>query len=351
MRRPSLRRRIEAAWYGDPPGAAWLAPLAALYAGAMALRRRAYAAGVLRTERLPVPVIVVGNLATGGTGKTPVVGWVVDRARSRGFRPGIVARGYGGRVGAGPRRVQPGDPAALVGDEPLLHARGTGVPVAVGADRPAAARLLLEAGCDLVVADDGLQHLALGRDRELVVVDGERGAGNGRVLPAGPLREPWARLATSDLVLVNGGGAREPAWPPGVTPARFDLVADAAAPFGGGPPVPLAQFAGQDVRALAGIGNPARFHRLLADHGLRVVPVPVDDHGRAAPADLAGNAPLLMTAKDAVKYGPADRPAGAGWWVVPVTFRASAEAEAGLDRLLAGLRPGAAHQGPAGPER
>jgi tetraacyldisaccharide 4'-kinase len=351
MRRPSLRRRIEAAWYGDPPGTAWLAPLGALYAGTMALRRHAYAAGVLRTERLPVPVIVVGNLTVGGTGKTPVVGWVVERARACGFRPGIVARGYGGRVGAGPHRVQAGDPASLVGDEPLLHARGTGAPVAVGADRPAAARLLVAAGCDLVIADDGLQHLALGRDRELVVVDGERGAGNGRVLPAGPLREPWSRLAASDLVLVNGGGERAVTWPAGVAPERIDLVADTADAFGGGARVPLAQFAGRTVRALAGIGNPARFHRLLAAHGLRVEPVMVDDHGRAAPADLAGSAPLLMTAKDAVKYAPADRPAGADWWVVPVAVRASAGAAAGLDRLLAGLRPGAADQKPAGPER
>lgn len=352
MRRASFRRRIEAAWY-DPPSVATtlLAPLGWLYGAVMAVRRAAYRAGLLPSFLLPVPVIVVGNITVGGTGKTPVVAWLVGEARALGFRPGIVSRGYGGRVGRGPRRVMLGDEAAVVGDEPLLLARETAVPVCVGSDRVAAARSLVAAGCDLIVADDGLQHLRLGRDAEVVVVDGARLSGNGRLLPAGPLREPWSRLGRVDMVLVNGPPAREPHWPaPGLCHG-FSLVPGDAEQFAGAGRRPLASFAGQRVYALAGIGNPDRFRRTLAAGGLQPELLGVDDHGRAGKAELARatSAPLLMTMKDAVKYGPGDRPPGAEWWQVPVRLEPTAEARAALLQLLqrcrGKVRPGAGGDG------
>jgi tetraacyldisaccharide 4'-kinase len=343
MRQPSLRRRIEAAWY-DPSSAAGvlLAPLGWLYGAVIALRRGAYRLGWLRTVRIPVPVIVVGNITAGGTGKTPVVAWLVAEAQARGLRPGIVSRGYGGTVGRGPRLVAPSDAAAVVGDEPLLLARQTGVPVCVGSDRVTAAGVLATAGCDLIVADDGLQHLRLGREVEVVVVDGARLDGNGRRLPAGPLREAWSRLSRVDAVLVNGTVTRGIRWP---DPARchgFELEPGEAEQFAGDGRRPLASFAGRRVYALAGIGNPDRFCRTLAAAGLRPELLPVDDHGRAAPGILAQavDAPLLMTMKDAVKYMPVDRPPGADWWQVPVRLVPSPEARHCVDRLLQRVAPG-----------
>lgn len=343
MRRPSLRRRIEAAWYDTPsPAAALLAPLGWVYGVVMAARRLAYRLGVLRSFRLPVPVIVVGNITAGGTGKTPVVAWLVGEAQALGFRPGIVSRGYGGTAGRGPRRVVADDAAAVVGDEPLLLARQTCVPVCVGSDRVAAARALVAAGCDLIVADDGLQHLRLGRDAEVAVVDGARLAGNGRLLPAGPLREPWSRLAGVDLVLVNGSVVREPHWPALARCHGFSLVPGDAEQFAGGGRRRLASFAGGRVYALAGIGNPDRFRRTLAAEGLQPALLAVDDHGRAGPEELAraAGAPLLMTMKDAVKYSPADRPAGAEWWQVPVRLEPSPHARDALLHLLQRCRGG-----------
>jgi tetraacyldisaccharide 4'-kinase len=303
----------------------------------MRLRQLAYRAGVLRTRRLPVPVIVVGNVTVGGTGKTPVVAWLAGEALALGLRPGIISRGYGGSAGRGPRLVAPGDVAEAVGDEPLLLSRLTGVPVCVGSDRVACGMALVAAGCNLVVADDGLQHLRLGRDAEVAVVDGMRLAGNGRLLPAGPLREPWARLGQVDLVLVNGGaGARAGAWPEPGRCHGFDLEPGDAEQFAGTCRRPLASFEGRRVYALAGIGNPERFRRMLAACGLRPELLAVDDHGRASAADLAlaCDAPLLMTAKDAVKYSPGDRPAAAEWWQVPVRVVAGAPARAAVDSIL-----------------
>jgi tetraacyldisaccharide 4'-kinase len=341
MRRPSLRRRIEAGWY-DRAARPWLAPLAWLYGLVTVLRRRWHTAGSGHHARLPVPVVIVGNVTVGGTGKTPVVGWVAELARARGFRPGIVARGYGGSVGRGPRLVAPDDTAELVGDEALLHVRA-GVPVAVGSDRPAAARLVVERGCDLVIADDGLQHLALARDRTIVVVDGARAGGNGSLLPAGPLREPWSRLAAADVVLVNGPERRNPpvVWPAGARPLRFDLAGDEAVDFAGRRRLPLTAFAGRAVAVLAGIGNPQRFLGLLAAAGLRPALLAADDHGRVTAADLqeVADQPLFLTAKDAVKYGAADQPRGAEWWVVPVRLVPSAEALAAVATLLDNLLP------------
>jgi tetraacyldisaccharide 4'-kinase len=337
MRRPSLRRRVEAAWYDTPsPAAALLAPLGWVYGAVMAVRRLAYRLGVLPSFRVPVPVIVVGNITAGGTGKTPVVAWLVGEAQSLGFRPGIVSRGYGGTAGRGPRRVAADAAAAETGDEPLLLARQTAVPVCIGSDRVAAAQALVAAGCDLIVADDGLQHLRLRRDAEVVVVDGARLAGNGRRLPAGPLREPWSRLASVDLVLVNGAAAREPHFPVPALCHGFALVPGDAEQFAGAGRRPLASFAGRRVYALAGIGNPERFRRTLAAEGLQPELLAVDDHGRAGGDELARatGMPLLMTMKDAVKYAPADRPAGAEWWQVPVRLEPSPAARAALLRLL-----------------
>jgi tetraacyldisaccharide 4'-kinase len=246
-----------------------------------------------------VPVIVVGNITVGGTGKTPVTAWLVELCRAAGYRPGIVSRGYGGRPASEPRLVSPTDDAREVGDEPLLLRRLTGAPVCVHADRVAAGQRLVAEGVNVVIADDGLQHYRLHRDLEIAVLDGERQLGNGFVLPAGPLREPAGRLSEIDLVLVHAGP---------VGPGQFSLQSrisglraldDSAA-------CTLDALSGQRVRAVAGIGNPARFYAQLAAAGLEVLPVPVADHGRVD-LDLLGSesrVPIVMTEKDAVKYAP-----------------------------------------------
>lgn len=274
-----------------------LLPATVAYAVIMWIRRGLYRLGWLRSHRLGVPVVVVGNVTVGGTGKTPVVAWLVDLCRQAGLRPGIVSRGYGGVPHATPRLIQANDSANDVGDEPLLLHRLTGMPVCVCADRVEAGRRLVAEGVDIVIADDGLQHHRLGRDLEVAVVDGMRRFGNGLLLPAGPLREPSGRLRSADLVLANGGNAGE-------GEQRFATRISGLEPLDGGATVPLSALRGQTVRAVAGIGNPARFHAQLAAAGITVQPVAVADHGAVdLPAlVLAGATPVVMTAKDAVKY-------------------------------------------------
>ncbi|MFC5303392.1 tetraacyldisaccharide 4'-kinase [Azospira restricta] len=295
-----------------------LLPLSWLFAALSALRRLAYRRGWLAAERLPVPVVVVGNLVAGGAGKTPLTLWLVAALAARGRRPGIVSRGYGAD-GAAPRLVAADDDPAQVGDEPLLLARRAGVPVAVCRDRVAAARALLAAhpGCDVLVADDGLQHYRLARDCEVVLFDG-RGAGNGRLLPAGPLREPLARLRDADALVWNGAPAFAP--PPGAPQAfvmrlegaTFHSLADPARHCA------AAELAGKPLHALAGIGDPARFFRQLDALGLAFVAHPFPDHHAYTAEDLhfADDAVVLMTEKDAVKC--AGLIAGDAW-VLPVS--------------------------------
>lgn len=245
---------------------------------------------------MPCAVIVVGNLSVGGTGKTPLVIWLVARLRALGFVPGIVTRGFGGSATAAQLIDAAQDPG-IAGDEPLVLARRSGVRVAVGRDRPAAARLLIDAGCDLIVSDDGLQHYKLARDCEIVVIDGARRFGNGWPLPAGPLREPPARLAEVDAIVVNGGRIAEP----GAISMR--LAARDAVALGGGGTRALSSFAGNAVHAVAGIGNPQRFFDMLRAQGIDVIPHALDDHARITAADIsfADLKPVLMTEKDAVK--------------------------------------------------
>lgn len=304
-----LERDLLERWYGArPPGLA-LRGLAALYAALMRLRRWAYRMGLKRAVHLPVPVVMVGNRTAGGAGKTPVVIALVAALRARGWRPGVVSRGYG-RRGNAPRGVDAGSAAIDVGDEPLLIHLATGVPVEVDRDRAAAARRLLDAGCDVVIADDGLQHLRLGRRVEVEVQDG-RSLGNGRVMPAGPLREPRPARA-ADFRIVHG----RPAVASEV-PMRLALGDARPISAAGRATRALSSFIGARVHAVAGIGHPPRFFAALREAGLDPAEHPFPDHHAFVAADFAafGDAAVLMTSKDAVKcrgFGLANA------WEVPV---------------------------------
>lgn len=327
--RVRLQTHCNTRWYTDrSPGPVWRA-LARVYghvADARARKQRA------RAQPLPVPVMVIGNITAGGAGKTPVTLALAALAGQAGLRAAIVSRGYGARRGARPHIVQPGDRAADVGDEPLLLARGSGVPVCIARTRADGVRALSEEYApDLVLADDGLQHYRMARAAEICVVDGARGLGNGHRLPAGPLREPPGRLADCDLVVVNGPGAPGDAVAAQYGAVRVRLRTDTARALHSGERRPLADFAGQRVRALAGIAHPARFFDALRATGLDVEAHPLADHA-APPATLlaAGDLPLLMTEKDAVKI---DAPPPHAW-AVEAILEWEADGAARATRLL-----------------
>lgn len=331
MTRARAGAALEALWYGGSRLAWALAPLGWLYCGAALLRRAAYRSGFLAVQAAGVPVVVVGNVTVGGTGKTPLVLWVVEAARRAGFSPGVVSRGYGGRARDWPRSVEPGSDPALVGDEPVLVARRARCPVVVGPDRVAAARRLVEGGsCDLVVADDGLQHLRLHRDLEIAVIDGARRFGNGRCLPAGPLREPAARLRSVDLVVSRGPAARGE-YPMAYRPGPLRRVRDDSPD---GAPRP-----GASVHGVAGIGHPPQFFAQLRSLGFEVTPHPYPDHHIYAAGELepADERPVIMTEKDAVKCRSW---AGRRHWYLPVDAAPSPHLEPRLHALLETLRHG-----------
>lgn len=314
------------------PRTAALLPLSWLFALLAALRRALYRSGIRRAQRLPVPVIVVGNLTVGGAGKTPLVIALAQALAERGMRPGVISRGYGANADA-PREVHTGADPAQVGDEPLLIARHC--PVFVCRDRPAAGRALLAAhpATNVIIADDGLQHYALAREAEIAVFDA-RGAGNGALLPAGPLREPLSRAAGVDAVVFNGAASvalARPGFHMRLAPRSFYRLADPAQRC---PPRDFAQGAAGPIAALAGIGHPARFFATLRELGLAVQEYPFPDHHPFSAADLAAiTAPtLVMTEKDAIKCAAFPDPRV---WVLPV----SAEVDAGLiDALLEKIR-------------
>ncbi len=313
-------------WYGRTRRGAWLLPLAALFAAAAAVRRWLYRRGIFTSYRSPRLVVVVGNITVGGAGKTPFVMWLAGELSRRGLRVGVALRGYRGARGPA-RRIEPTDAAAEAGDEALMIRRRLDMPVAVGASRAGAVRLL-ESDCDAIVCDDGLQHYALARDFEIAVIDGMRGFGNGWRLPAGPLREPVARLDEADAVVVNGAGHERPGA------MRMTLEPVAVVSLADGSRRPLAEFAGREVVAAAAIGNPERFFAMLRGHGLSVETRTLPDHARFTPA-LAGagaGKPVLLTEKDAVKC------TGAGWegaaWVEVVPRIDAAGATALVDTIV-----------------
>lgn len=303
---------VERYWYGERPLVRLLIPLSWIYRLLVALRRLAYRLGMLSVARFAAPVIVVGNVTVGGTGKTPLVVWLAALLKEHGYAPGLVSRGYGGSARRWPQQVRHDSDPAVVGDEAVLLAQRTGCPMAVGPKRAAAARELLEhRRCDVLLSDDGLQHYALGRDIEIAVLDGVRRLGNGHLLPAGPLREPRRRMRRVDFVVVNGGGGQGE-YGMKLRPAQPRRVG------GSGEAATWESFTGAPVHAVAGIGHPARFFETLRKQGLEIVEHPFPDHHRYSPEDFDFARPdetILMTEKDAVKcahFGAANL------WYVPV---------------------------------
>jgi len=287
---------------------AWLLwPVSLLFGFAVLLRKILYKTGILGSRHPGIPVIVVGNVTVGGTGKTPLVIWIAEFLAKNGWTPGVISRGYGGTVTEPRAATIAGDPAE-VGDEPILISRRGGCPVWVGPDRVQVAAVLRreEPKVDVLVSDDGLQHYRLRRDLEIAVIDA-RGLGNGFLLPAGPLREPRWRLRTVDRVVENGKSMHLE----GDTVHRMSDARDRQ---------PLKAFTGQKVHAVAGIGDPNRFFLHLAKAGVKIMPHPFPDHHPFKPADLefGDDAPVLMTEKDAVKLRSAPR---ANWWVLPVAAK------------------------------
>lgn len=296
-----------------------LLPLSLLFRLFVAIRRGLYQTGVLRSVRVSVPVIVVGNISVGGTGKTPLVLWLVARLREAGYRPGIISRGYGGNSEY-PRATQADSDATVCGDEPVLMARHSGCAVWVGKDRAATASALLTANpdCNIIVSDDGLQHYRLARDFEIAVVDGERGHGNGWMLPAGPLREPASRLGTVDAVVVRGTAAplslaSQPCLTMTLQPAGLRNLLDNRH-------LPVITLQGQSVHAVAGIGNPQQFFDTLTQLGITHAPHPFADHHFFSAADLQFDEcdAVVMTEKDAVKC---ERYATVKHWALQIEAR------------------------------
>jgi tetraacyldisaccharide 4'-kinase len=311
-----------------------LQPLALVFAVLSAARRLLYRRGVLSAQRLPVPVVVVGNISVGGTGKTPLTLWLAQQLRVRGLHPGIVSRGYGA-ASREPTCVKANSEPHSVGDEAMLLAEKSACPVWVGADRVATARALLAAQpqCDFILADDGLQHYKLARDFEIAVVDAARGFGNGYLLPAGPLREPVRRLREVQAVVVNGEAMAVDTSAPIF---RMRLAGDVVAALRGARVEPLSAWRGRRVHAVAGIGNPARFFDDLRAFGLEVVEHAFADHQAFTPGQLefGDDLPVLMTEKDAVKCRRFAKP---NWFVRPVQAQVDA---ALVDLILKRTRGG-----------
>lgn len=316
-------------WYKSGGWHLVLMPLSWLFRLLSSLRRLAYRLGIFKTVHLPVPVVIVGNIAVGGTGKTPLVIWLAEQLAQAGFKPGIISRGYGGKNDR-PRPVTGNSDPAIAGDEPVMIADRTAAPVWIGRDRAATGMALLKAhpACDLIISDDGLQHYRLARDAEIVVIDGQRRFGNGQLLPAGPLRESIRRLASVDAVVSNGVASDEGFIEMQLQPADFRNLMDATK-FAS-----ASEFTGKRLLAIAGIGNPGRFFAQLKTMGLQCAEKPFPDHHAYRPEDLQTDAvdAILMTEKDAVKCRAFAEP---GWWYLAVDAKLD---HALVERVLKKLR-------------
>ncbi|HCN97006.1 MAG TPA: tetraacyldisaccharide 4'-kinase [Leclercia sp.] len=328
-------------WSGESPLWLLLLPFSWLYGLVSGLIRLSYKAGLKRAWRAPVPVVVVGNLTAGGNGKTPVVIWLVEQLTRRGIRVGVVSRGYGGKAERYPLLLTPQTTTAEAGDEPVLIFQRTGAPVAVSPVRSEAVQALLnQTDVQIVITDDGLQHYALARDKEIVVIDGVRRFGNGWWLPAGPMRERASRLRSVDAVIVNGGTAQAGEIPMQLRPGlAVNLLT--------GERRDVAELPG--LVAMAGIGHPPRFFSTLEACGARLLNrVPLADHQALSLSQVAGfTAPgqtLIMTEKDAVKCRSFARD---NWWYLPVDAELQGEQPERLLQELIALAGGGNGVSPA----
>jgi tetraacyldisaccharide 4'-kinase len=323
----NLESTLTRAWQRRGPLACALWPLSLLFRAIAATRAAMYRAGLIKSDRLPVPVIVVGNIFIGGTGKTPLTIWLAEALRAAGLTPGVISRGHGSS-GDGPRDVTTASPASEVGDEPLLIARRARCPVVVGRSRVQAGRALLAAHpqVDVLIADDGLQHYALRRDIEIVLFDG-RGVGNGWLLPAGPLREPASRRR--DFTVVNTPGITpQLAAAVGGSPFRMQLCGEFAERLANpAERVQIKALAGRRILAAAGIGNPERFFAMLRAAGLDFEVMALPDHHDFLDQPFAAVQAevILITEKDAVKCGQIENLKNdPRLWVVPVAAQIDA---------------------------
>jgi len=328
-------------WSGESPLWLLLLPLSWLYGLVSGLIRLSYKVGLKRAWRAPVPVVVVGNLTAGGNGKTPVVIWLVEQLTRRGIRVGVVSRGYGGKAERYPLLLTPQTTTAEAGDEPVLIFQRTGAPVVVSPVRSEAVQALLnQTDVQIVITDDGLQHYALARDKEIVVIDGVRRFGNGWWLPAGPMRERASRLHSVDAVIVNGGTAQAGEIPMQLRPGlAVNLLT--------GERRDVAEL--NNLVAMAGIGHPPRFFTTLEACGARLVnTVPLADHQALSLEQVSGfTAPgqtLIMTEKDAVKCRAFARD---NWWYLPVDAELQGEQPERLLQELIALAGGGNGVSPA----
>ena len=334
---------VYSVWYGNSPFRWLLLPLSGLFWLLVTGRRLLFTSRLRKSEAVAAPVVVVGNITAGGTGKTPVTSWLARALRERGYVPGVVSRGYGGAVGPRPVQALAASDPREVGDEAILLAAQSGCPVVVHPDRIAAAEMVIGLGANVVIADDGLQHYRLARNFEIAVVDGARCFGNGYLLPAGPLREPVSRLRTVDQVIVQrhaGSGQDGACGLPERSTIDFHLRITAVSRLDRSIVCQIDEFAGQTVHAVAGIGHPERFFRMLERHGLKVVRHPLPDHAIIGRDDIefADELAVLMTEKDAVKCRWPDT--GKCWFVpVEVEFAGNG-GELLLEQILSALGPG-----------
>ncbi len=318
---------LESIWYRRHPAGLLLLPLSWLFHALVLLRRLAYQTGMFKQQAVATPVIVVGNITVGGTGKTPLVIWLIELLKKEGYKPGIISRGYGGHARTWPQQVRPDSDPYMVGDEPVLLAQRCDCPIAVGPDRVATARALLDhSPCDILVSDDGLQHYALARDIEIIVIDGIRRFGNNRCLPSGPLREPVKRLNEADFRVVNGLASRGE-YAMELNGTRLVNMLDSRMTR------ELSDWAGQRVHAVAGIGNPQHFFSSLSRAGLDLESHPFPDHHAYQQGDLvfSDDHPVVMTEKDKVKCL---RYADSRFWYLPVEARLDERLEPALLRKL-----------------
>jgi tetraacyldisaccharide 4'-kinase len=307
----------EKLWYGNSRWTLALLPFSYLFQLLMTVRKLLYSMGFFHQHRIAVPVVVVGNITVGGTGKTPLVIALAKWLQEQGERPGIVSRGYRGRSKDYPRLVSPTSKTAEVGDEPVIIARHTGCPVMVDPNRVRAAKTLLaQSDCTIIISDDGLQHFRLARDIEILLVDGQRGFGNGYCLPAGPLRESASRAQNVDFIVSNGPGFSSE-YSMSFQYSDITNILD--------PAIKLEQWQNtQPVFAITGIGNPQRFYNELQQQGFKIVKHAFHDHHQFNPTDFAftDTAPVIMTEKDAVKCRDF---AQHNWWYLPISAELPAQ--------------------------